>query len=324
MLKRSRRRRELPPPRLRRRRPGRDLRRGRDVQVVPPEHLREVGHHQARPGLRRHRQRPEARADDHQFDAECVSCHTTGFEYTSGWKSAELTALPQGQPVRELPRPGLEARRRARRQRLPQGDRPDRRPRPTRTASASAATTRTTRPTSTSPSTRARSSTRGSTTTTTRRSTRDRPPKVARRRAMPRHAPTSTSRPSGSPRADGRPPAGTESRDESPRLEARPVRGEVPPGPPHPVNHVLHVGVGWPMVALAVDPAAVPAALVARPVPRRLRPHVLRPLRLRAEHPDDPQAPEHAVRDRLGRDPRPLRRPGPPGDPAAGPVSWRD
>jgi hypothetical protein len=25
------------------------------------------------------------------FDAECVTCHTTGFEYTSGWRSEKLT-----------------------------------------------------------------------------------------------------------------------------------------------------------------------------------------------------------------------------------------
>ena len=85
----------------------------------------------------------------------------------------------------------------------------------------------------------------------------------------------------------------------------------------HPVNHFLHVGVGWPMVAAGRRPAAVPAALVARPLPRRLRPDVLRPLPLRAEPADHPEAPEHPVRDRLGRDPRPLRGPAPPGDPAA-------
>jgi hypothetical protein len=30
------------------------------------------------------------------FDAECVACHTTGFEYTSGWKSPELTSKLKG------------------------------------------------------------------------------------------------------------------------------------------------------------------------------------------------------------------------------------
>ena len=30
------------------------------------------------------------------YDAECISCHTTGFEYTSGWKSAELTPYLKG------------------------------------------------------------------------------------------------------------------------------------------------------------------------------------------------------------------------------------
>ena len=39
---------------------------------------------------------PKGKRSDHQFDAECVSCHTTGFEYTSGWKSAEATPLLKG------------------------------------------------------------------------------------------------------------------------------------------------------------------------------------------------------------------------------------
>jgi hypothetical protein len=39
---------------------------------------------------------PKGLRGDHQFDAECVSCHTTGFEYNSGWKSAELTPYLKG------------------------------------------------------------------------------------------------------------------------------------------------------------------------------------------------------------------------------------
>jgi hypothetical protein len=39
---------------------------------------------------------PKGQRSDHQFDAECVSCHTTGFEYTSGWKSAALTPYLKG------------------------------------------------------------------------------------------------------------------------------------------------------------------------------------------------------------------------------------
>lgn len=39
---------------------------------------------------------PKGRRSDHQFDAECVSCHTTGFEYNSGWISAEKTANLKG------------------------------------------------------------------------------------------------------------------------------------------------------------------------------------------------------------------------------------
>ena len=39
---------------------------------------------------------PKGVRSDHQFDAECVSCHTTGFEYTSGWQSAEKTSYLKG------------------------------------------------------------------------------------------------------------------------------------------------------------------------------------------------------------------------------------
>ena len=39
---------------------------------------------------------PKGIRSDHQFDAECISCHTTGFEYNSGWKSAEATPYLKG------------------------------------------------------------------------------------------------------------------------------------------------------------------------------------------------------------------------------------
>jgi hypothetical protein len=39
---------------------------------------------------------PKGKRSDHQFDAECISCHTTGFEYNSGWKSAEATPYLKG------------------------------------------------------------------------------------------------------------------------------------------------------------------------------------------------------------------------------------
>lgn len=39
---------------------------------------------------------PKGKRSDHQFDAECISCHTTGFEYNSGWVSAEKTAYLKG------------------------------------------------------------------------------------------------------------------------------------------------------------------------------------------------------------------------------------
>ncbi|WP_154673647.1 multiheme c-type cytochrome [Singulisphaera acidiphila] len=39
---------------------------------------------------------PKGDRSDHQFDAECISCHTTGFEYNSGWKSAAATPYLKG------------------------------------------------------------------------------------------------------------------------------------------------------------------------------------------------------------------------------------
>ncbi len=67
----------------------------------------------------------------------------------------------------------------------------------------------------------------------------------------------------------------------------------------HPVNHVLHVFVGWPMVAAALLLLPLQAAVVAALLLRRLRRDVQRPLRVREEHPDCPQAPEHPLRDGL-------------------------
>ena len=69
----------------------------------------------------------------------------------------------------------------------------------------------------------------------------------------------------------------------------------------NPVNHFLHVGVGWPMVAVAVILLPFRPLWSVALVRRCLRHHVLRPLRVRAECPDYLQATEHAVRDRLGR-----------------------
>ena len=56
------------------------------------------------------------------YDAECVSCHTTGFEYTSGYRSAAATPASQGNPVRELPRSGVEARLGSGQSRVSQAD----------------------------------------------------------------------------------------------------------------------------------------------------------------------------------------------------------
>lgn len=40
------------------------------------------------------------------FDAECVSCHTTGFEYTSGYKSQETTGFLEGNQCENCHGPG--------------------------------------------------------------------------------------------------------------------------------------------------------------------------------------------------------------------------
>ena len=40
------------------------------------------------------------------FDAECVTCHTTGFEYTSGWTSPDLTASLKGNQCENCHGPG--------------------------------------------------------------------------------------------------------------------------------------------------------------------------------------------------------------------------
>jgi hypothetical protein len=40
------------------------------------------------------------------YDAECVTCHTTGFEYTSGWKSAEATPYLKGNQCENCHGPG--------------------------------------------------------------------------------------------------------------------------------------------------------------------------------------------------------------------------
>jgi hypothetical protein len=49
---------------------------------------------------------PKGVRSDHQYDAECVSCHTTGFEYTSGWKSAAATPYLKGNQCENCHGPG--------------------------------------------------------------------------------------------------------------------------------------------------------------------------------------------------------------------------
>ena len=156
--------------------------------------------------------------------------------------------------------PGVEARRRARRPRLPQGPRPDRR-QDQATAPASAATTTTTRPSSTSPLL-GKIIHKGLDTYNDPKVHQGQPAEVAREGEGGRRPP------------DGR--SGKESRDERARDRAAMTPVPMPSTKfdrfvaryrqdhRHPVNHVLHVGVGWPLWP-GGRPAAVPAALVDRP-----------------------------------------------------------
>jgi hypothetical protein len=47
-----------------------------------------------------------AKGRDRRFDAECISCHTTGFEYNSGFRSAELTPNLKGNQCENCHGPG--------------------------------------------------------------------------------------------------------------------------------------------------------------------------------------------------------------------------
>lgn len=51
---------------------------------------------------------PKGERSDHQHDAECISCHTTGFEYNSGWISAEKTPYLKGNQCENCHGPGSE------------------------------------------------------------------------------------------------------------------------------------------------------------------------------------------------------------------------
>ena len=100
-------RRELHPPRQRRRAPPGPPtpapRRARPATPRPSRSWASTKHARAYEPL------VKTRSGTANYDAECVSCHVTGFGYTSGFVSAEKTPAAQGQPVRELPRPRLEA-----------------------------------------------------------------------------------------------------------------------------------------------------------------------------------------------------------------------
>ena len=86
---------------------GCHLRRRRDLPPVPPEHVREMVQHQARPGLRRPGARSQAQYDlrrgMHQLPHD-------GLRVQLGLAVRGRDAASEGQPVRELPWAGVEAR----------------------------------------------------------------------------------------------------------------------------------------------------------------------------------------------------------------------
>ena len=111
MLKSGGHRRELPPPRLRGRLARRPVRRRRDLPVVPSQHRRQVGDHQARPRLRRHRQGPEGSAERPPVRRRMRQLPHDRLRVQLGLEVGRADSPSEGEPVRELPRPRLEARR---------------------------------------------------------------------------------------------------------------------------------------------------------------------------------------------------------------------
>ena len=62
-----------------------------------------------------------------EFDAECISCHTTGFGYTSGFVSAEKTPFLKGNQCENCHGPGSLHNAEPDNLAYPQADGPDRR-----------------------------------------------------------------------------------------------------------------------------------------------------------------------------------------------------
>ena len=99
--------RELPPSRLHGRHRRGHLRWRRDLPPVPPEHLHEMVHHQARPGLCRPGEGFQA-----QYHLRCGmrDLPYNGFRVHIGLAIRGRDAASEGHPVRELPWAGVEAR----------------------------------------------------------------------------------------------------------------------------------------------------------------------------------------------------------------------
>ena len=88
----------------------------------------------------------------------------------------------------------------------------------------------------------------------------------------------------------------------------------------NPINHFLHVGVGWPMVAISILLLPFRPLWSAALFVSAYAIMFSRALRVRAERPDNPQRTQHAIRDRVRRDPRSLGRPGAAGKAPARPL----
>ncbi len=226
-----------------------------------------------------------------EFDAECISCHTTGFPYKSGFVSAEATPFLKGNQCENCHGPGS----------LHNAD-------PDNMAYRKPMTL-----------TRRGGRRRRFLRQVPRR--RQRPP-LQLRHLLPPDLPQGSRRvrrPQGPPAPEGRegrrgrgmtgptlPTEGTLAMTEAATPQpARASRldgfvGKYRQDHTHPVNHFLHLGVGWPMCAVAV--ILLPFRPLWSPGPGggRLRLHVRRPLPLRGEQADDPQASHDPVRHGLG------------------------
>ena len=167
-----------------------------------------------------------------EFDAECISCHTTGFTYTSGWESPSKTPYLKGNQCENCHGPASKH--------VEEPDNKDFARFMTRSVAQAdkgglchKCHDDDNSPKFEFPPTTARSRTRAWTSTPTRASTKGWPPSRPARPGDRRVGLPEKEFPMASAKFE--------------RMVAK-YRGDHT----HPVNHVLHVFVGWPMVAAAV------------------------------------------------------------------------